>query len=49
MPLSDVLDLFTRQNVGALPVVDESGSKRIVGLIEQRDLLRALHLSKETR
>lgn len=47
MPLRDLLDLFTRQNVGALPVVKHVKSKRIVGLVEQRDLLRALHLSQE--
>jgi len=47
MPLRELLDLFTRLNVGALPVVEQAESRRIVGLVEQRDLLRALHLSQD--
>lgn len=43
MPLRELLDVFAQYNVGALPVVDEADSRRIVGLVEQRDLLRALH------
>jgi Kef-type K+ transport system membrane component KefB/CBS domain-containing protein len=48
LPLRDALDRFREQNVGALPVVDHAESKRVVGLVEQRDLLRALHLSQDT-
>ncbi len=47
MPLPDLLDQFTQQNVSALPVVEQGDTKRIVGLVEQRDLLKALHLSRE--
>lgn len=48
MHLREALDLFTEQNVGALPVVDHADSKRVVGLVEQRDLLRALHLHRDS-
>ncbi len=49
LPLAELLHRFTQQNVGVLPVVERPDSKRIVGLVEQRDLLRALHLSQEPR
>jgi CBS domain-containing protein len=45
MPLTDLLDVFTRQNVAVLPVVEQPESKRIVGIVEQRDLLRAVRAS----
>ena len=48
LPLREALDRFREQNVGALPVIDHAESKRVVGLVEQRDLLRALHLSQDT-
>ncbi len=41
--LPDLLNVFTSQNVGVLPVVDQPGGTRVVGIVEQRDLLRALH------
>ncbi len=44
LPLRKLLDVFTRLNVGVLPVVERSDGRRVVGLVEQRDLLRALHL-----
>ncbi|UCE58983.1 MAG: CBS domain-containing protein [Phycisphaerales bacterium] len=47
LPLPELLDVFTKQNVAVLPVVEQTGSKRIIGLVEQRDLLRALHLPKQ--
>lgn len=46
MPLRELLDLFTSHNVAVLPVVERPDSKRVVGLVEQRDLLKALHLSR---
>ena len=45
--LTDLLEVFKHQNVAVLPVVDDHDSKKIIGLVEQRDLLRALHLSKD--
>ena len=44
LPLEELLEEFTNQNVGVLPVAEQPGNKRIVGIVEQRDLLRALHL-----
>ena len=43
MPLTEALAVFRRIDVGSLPVVDQAGSRHVVGVIEQRDLLRALH------
>jgi CBS-domain-containing membrane protein len=45
MPLQELLEAFHTQNVAVLPVGDQSHSNRVVGLVEQRDLLRALHRS----
>ena len=36
-------DVFTRSNLTVVPVVEKAEHRRIVGLVEQRDLLRALH------
>ena len=47
MTLTILLDVFTSQNVGVLPVVERTGGRRIVGIVEQRDLLRALHRPQE--
>ena len=44
MPLSDLLNVFTSHHVGVLTVVESHGSRHIVGLVEQRDLLRTLRL-----
>lgn len=44
MPLEELLKVFTEQNVGVLPVVESAQDRHIVGVVEQRDLLRALHL-----
>lgn len=38
----DVLDVFRDQNVGVLPVAEKAGTRHIVGIVEQRDLLRVL-------
>ena len=44
MPAKEVLSLFRDGDVGSMPVVQDAGSRNVVGIIEQRDLLRALHL-----
>ncbi len=49
LPLTELLGLFNQHGVAVLPVVEQSERRRIVGLVEQRDLLRALHLSKDVR
>ena len=46
MPLDQLLKVFTERNVGVLPVVESADDRHIVGVVEQRDLLRALHLSQ---
>jgi len=49
MTLTDLLEVFSSENVGVLPVAEQAGSNRIVGVVEQRDLLRALHLPQATK
>ncbi len=49
MSLEEVLRAFQEGDVGSLPVVESSESRNVVGIIEQRDLLRALHLSRVRR
>ncbi|MCK4658688.1 MAG: cation:proton antiporter [Phycisphaerae bacterium] len=47
-PLPELLDAFREEgSLGALPVVAHAGSRRLLGVVEQRDLLRALHLSRD--
>ncbi len=47
MTLTDLLEVFSNYHVGVLPVVERSGSRQGVGLVEQRDLLRTLRRSKK--
>ena len=47
LPLPQLLEVFTSHHVGVLPVVESAGSRHIVGLVEQRDLLRMLHKTKQ--
>jgi CBS domain-containing protein len=49
MRLSELLKVFTTENVGVLPVVQRAEDRHVVGIVEQRDLLRALHVSKDPR
>jgi Kef-type K+ transport system membrane component KefB/predicted transcriptional regulator len=42
--LPDILRLFHRHNLGEIAVVEDMVHKRPIGLIEQRDLLRVLHV-----
>ena len=44
MPLDRLLEVFSKENVGVLPVAETDEEHHIVGVVEQRDLLRALHL-----
>ena len=43
MPLRTLFAEFEGADVGSLPVVANDGSRRVVGLVEQRDLLRLMH------
>lgn len=45
-PLNELLDVFHAGDVGCLPVIDGPESRRVVGIIEQRDVLRALHANR---
>jgi len=44
MPADEVMRIFQDGDVGSLPVVQSADSRNVVGIIEQRDLLRTLHL-----
>lgn len=46
MTLGELLDVFTAHNIGVLPVKESGDGRRVVGIVEQRDLLRALDLSQ---
>jgi len=48
MPLSELFSAFERADVSALPVVEAPGSRRVVGVVEQRDLLKLLHEQVKT-
>jgi len=43
LPIEDVLAEFRGGDVGSMPVVESEGSRVLVGIIEQRDVLRAVH------
>ncbi len=45
LSLDKLLKVFTKHNVAVLPVSETSDSRHMVGMVEQRDLLRVLHLS----
>jgi CIC family chloride channel protein len=46
MTLQELLDVFHETDVGSLAVVDAAETRRVVGIVEQRDLLLALHKSQ---
>lgn len=48
MALDDLLDVFQNNNVSVLPVVEAQGNRKIVGLVEQRDLLVAIDSAGKT-
>lgn len=43
MPIAELLTHFDRDNVAVLPVCENQDSRRVIGLVEQRDLLNAMH------
>ncbi len=45
MPLEELLAIFHQEHVGVLPVSESESTKQIVGIVEERDLLTALHRS----
>lgn len=44
--LDSLLEIFSRHNLGVLPVVESAESRRVVGQVEQRDLLAVLQRAK---
>jgi Kef-type K+ transport system membrane component KefB/CBS domain-containing protein len=42
MALDELMEVFQDANVGTLPVVDDLERRRVVGMVEQRDVLRML-------
>lgn len=46
MTLQELLDVFHETDVGSLAVVDDIEARHVVGIVEQRDLLLALHKSQ---
>lgn len=43
LPMEEVFRVFQTGDVGSLPVVESESSRVVVGIVEQRDLLRAVH------
>ena len=48
MSLNELFEVFTIHNVAVLPVTQEGDAGRVIGIVEQRDLLRALHLTRDS-
>ena len=44
---SRILELFHRHHLSALAVVDDAQTNHLIGIVEQRDVLRAMHESTE--
>jgi Kef-type K+ transport system membrane component KefB/predicted transcriptional regulator len=44
--LDAVLEVFRANDIGSVPVVDGHDSRVMLGVLEQRDVLRALHLDR---
>ena len=45
-PLTEILERFHEHDVGSLPVIDHANTRRLLGVVEQRDVLRALHVKE---
>ncbi len=48
MPMEEALRTFQDGDVGSMPVVESEDSRAVVGIIEQRDLLRAFHVHRDS-
>lgn len=47
LSMAEALEVFRAGDIGSLPVVEASDSPKVVGILEQRDLLRAVHLHRD--
>jgi CBS domain-containing protein/Kef-type K+ transport system membrane component KefB len=45
--LAEAMGAFQAGDVGSLPVIESEETRRVVGILEQRDLLRAYHRTRE--
>lgn len=45
LTLDELLDVFHSGTFETLPVIDRPGSRKVLGIVEQRDLLHAIHHS----
>ncbi len=48
MPLTEALDVLTAADVGVIAVVEHRDSRRVVGVAELRDVLKALHVVQKS-
>ena len=48
LSLQELLKVFHQTDFGSLAVVEGKESRRVVGLVEQRDLLKAIHVETKT-
>jgi Kef-type K+ transport system membrane component KefB/CBS domain-containing protein len=48
MSLNELFEVFTVHNVAVLPVTQKGDAGHVIGIVEQRDLLRALHLTRDS-
>jgi Kef-type K+ transport system membrane component KefB/CBS domain-containing protein len=46
-PLTSVMDVFHKHDVSSLPVIENQESRRLLGIVEQRDVLRQLHTGED--
>ncbi len=48
MSLDELFTIFAESDVGSLAVIDDVESRHVVGIVEQRDLLAAMHQPRST-
>lgn len=46
MPLDELNEQLRKWNLASVPIVDAGPSRKVLGVVEQRDVLRALHQQK---
>ncbi len=47
LSMVEAMEVFKAGDMGSLPVVEAADSPKVVGILEQRDLLRAVHLHRD--
>ncbi len=46
IPLNDLMEIFSTENAEVLAVIESDERKRVVGIVEQRDVLKAIHTTR---